>query len=103
LPFRLGAAEPAWQTADGYRWRRVEPAGVGRSGFTLLTNTSLGITFTIGPGGSHDHEPQPGFWFRCCPGGCRRRRLVRRLSLRHRCLPTALSEPWGMALRGCDP
>ncbi|MFM7216323.1 MAG: FG-GAP-like repeat-containing protein [Verrucomicrobiota bacterium] len=46
LSFRLGAAEPAWQTADGYRWRRVEPAGVGRSGFTLLTNTSLGITFT---------------------------------------------------------
>jgi len=46
LVFRLGAAEPAWQTADGYRWRRVEPAGVGRSGFTLLTNTSLGITFT---------------------------------------------------------
>ena len=46
LSIRLGAASPAWQRANGHRWSRVEPTGVGRPGFTLLTNATLGITFT---------------------------------------------------------
>lgn len=40
------AAEPVWEKADGYRWSRVQPTGAGRPGFTQLTNTVLGITFT---------------------------------------------------------
>jgi hypothetical protein len=40
------AAEPAWQKAEGYRWSRVQPQGIGRPGFTLLTNAALGIMFT---------------------------------------------------------
>lgn len=42
----LNAVEPDWQKADGYRWARVQPLGSGRPGFTLLTNATLGITFT---------------------------------------------------------
>jgi len=41
------AAEPyAWQSFDGYRTAPLKLGRNGRPGFTLLTNSNLGITFT---------------------------------------------------------
>src|SRR5437899_6627805 len=35
-----------WQTAPGYRWRKLPVPATGKTGFTLLSPQSTGILFT---------------------------------------------------------
>lgn len=35
-----------WKTADGFRWKSIEPAGAGRTGFTQMDPAQTGVIFT---------------------------------------------------------
>ncbi|HXE85126.1 MAG TPA: VCBS repeat-containing protein, partial [Gemmatimonadales bacterium] len=43
---RTSKTDTAWHQADGYRWRSLAPARGDRAGFTLLSPSQTGITFT---------------------------------------------------------